>query len=171
MRTRPDVISNDLVFQRILNCTDHFSKFSWAFALQNKSAAEVAKCLRGLFSVFGSPRLLHSDNGREFVASVIDELKVLLPGMCFMRGRPRHPQSQGYVERANGVLTVAFGKWMSDEGSNHWSDGLLLVVYEINTRVSSATKLTPYEVMYAQKLRCDQKFWKLVKENGIIDEE
>ncbi|CAF4168600.1 unnamed protein product, partial [Didymodactylos carnosus] len=27
--------------------------------------------------------------------------------MCFVRGRPRHPQSQGCVERANGILTVA----------------------------------------------------------------
>ncbi|CAF1534512.1 unnamed protein product, partial [Didymodactylos carnosus] len=45
MRTRPDAISSDAAFQWILNCIDHFPKFSWAFALKNKSAVEVAKCL------------------------------------------------------------------------------------------------------------------------------
>ncbi|CAF4522606.1 unnamed protein product [Didymodactylos carnosus] len=113
MRTRPDVVSNDIVYQWILNCVDHFSKFSWAYPLQNKSASEVAKRLRELFYVFGPPRLLHSDNGREFVADVIQDLKVLFPGMYFVRGRPRHPQSQGCVERANGVFTAALGKWLT----------------------------------------------------------
>ncbi|CAF1580909.1 unnamed protein product, partial [Didymodactylos carnosus] len=152
-------------------CIDHFSKFSWAYPLQNKSAAEVAKCLRGLFYVFGPPRLLHSDNGRELVADVIQELKALFPGMCFVRGRPRHPQSQGCVERGNGVLTGALGKWLTTTNSLHWSEGLAPVVYGINTRVASATKCTPHEVMFGQKPRCNQELWKIVQENDIVDEE
>ncbi|CAF1322349.1 unnamed protein product [Didymodactylos carnosus] len=113
MRTCPDVVSNDIVYQWILNCVDHFLKFSWVYPLQNKSASEVAERLRELFYVFEPPRLLHSDNGREFVADVIQDLKVLFPGMYFVRGRPRHPQPQGCVERANGVLTAALGKWLT----------------------------------------------------------
>jgi len=69
--------------------------------------------LRELFFVFAPPHLLHSDNGREFVASVIIKLKKLFPDLLFVRGRPRHPQSQGCIERANGVLCDALGKWMS----------------------------------------------------------
>ncbi|CAF1095491.1 unnamed protein product, partial [Didymodactylos carnosus] len=95
MRTRPDVVLSDTVYLWILDCIDHFSKFSWASPLLTKSANEVALRLKELFYVFEPPRLLHSDNGREFVASVIDGLKVLFPSMCFVRGRPRHPQSQG----------------------------------------------------------------------------
>ena len=75
MRTGPDKVSSDLIYYWILNCIDHFSKFSWAFPLQNKTAVEVSMKLRELFFVFGPPRLLHSDNGREFVSSVIMELK------------------------------------------------------------------------------------------------
>ncbi|CAF4665423.1 unnamed protein product, partial [Didymodactylos carnosus] len=125
----------------------------WAFALRNKTAVEVAWKLRELFFVFGPPRLLHSDNGKEFVANVIIELKQLFPEMCFVRGRPRHPQSQGCVERANGILTVALGKWMSKNNSDRWSEGLLPVVYGINTRISSVTKTTPFEVMFGQPPR------------------
>ncbi|CAF1036755.1 unnamed protein product [Didymodactylos carnosus] len=134
-------------------------------------ASEVAKRLRELFYVFGPPRLLHSDNGREFVADVIQDLKVLFPGMYFVRGRRRHPQSQGCVERANGVLTAALGKWLTTTKSLNWSEGLAPVVYGINTRVASATKCTPHEVMFGQKPRCDQEFWKIVQESNIVDEE
>ncbi|CAF1495143.1 unnamed protein product [Didymodactylos carnosus] len=108
MRTRPDVVSADVTW--ILNCVDHFSKFSWAYPLRSKSTNEVAHRLKELFFVFGPPRLLHSDNGTELVATVIVELKQLFPEMTLVRGRPRHPQSQGCVERANGVLTSALDK-------------------------------------------------------------
>ncbi|CAF3230564.1 unnamed protein product [Rotaria sp. Silwood2] len=136
MRTRPDVLNPDISYNWILNCIDHFSKFTWAYPLKNKSAIDVALKLRELFFVFGPPKILHSHNGREFVASVIYELKDLFPDMVFIRGRPRHPQSQGCVERANGVLCDALGKWMTLHNSSHWSDGLLPVVYGINTRLS-----------------------------------
>ncbi|CAF1611974.1 unnamed protein product, partial [Didymodactylos carnosus] len=142
MRTRPDVVSNDVVYQWILNCIDHFSKFSWAYPLQNKSAAEVAKCLRGLFYVFGPPRLLHSDNGREFDADVVQELKALFPDMCCVRGN----EFATLVRRS-----------CTSRG--------------IKTRVASATKCTSHEVMFGQKPRCDQEFWKIVQENDIVDEE
>ncbi|CAM2705414.1 unnamed protein product [Rotaria socialis] len=85
MRTRPDILKPDIIYNWILNCIDHFSKFSWSYPLKNKSAAEVALKLRELFFVFGPQRLLHSDNGREFVASVIHELKELFPHMMFVR--------------------------------------------------------------------------------------
>jgi hypothetical protein len=169
MRTRPDTLNEDVIYNWILNCIDHFSKFTWAYPLQNKSAVEVALKLRELFFVFGPPKLLHSDNGREFVASVIYELKQLFPDIVFIRGRPRHPQSQGCIERANGVLCGALGKWISVHNSSHWSDGLLPVVYGINTRFSDVTKTTPYQVMFGQEPRCDSDFWKIVKENEIMN--
>jgi hypothetical protein len=44
---------------------------------------------------------LESDNGREFTVNIITELKSLLSDLKVVHGRPRHPQSQGSVERAN----------------------------------------------------------------------
>ncbi|CAF1560086.1 unnamed protein product, partial [Didymodactylos carnosus] len=68
-------------------------------------------------------------------------------------------------------LCDALGKWMLENDSSHWSDGLLPVVYGINTRVSSTTKSTPYEVMFGQSPRSDSGFWKPVSQNGVLDEE
>jgi len=50
---------------------------------------------------FGAPKILQSDNGREFVNSVINELKDLWPECVIVHGHPRHPPSQGSIERSN----------------------------------------------------------------------
>ena len=50
-----------------------------------------------------------SDNGLEFVASVIKELVARWPGTNIILGRPRHPQSQGAVERGNQDLDLKLG--------------------------------------------------------------
>ncbi|CAF1526343.1 unnamed protein product [Didymodactylos carnosus] len=91
--------------------------------------------------------------------------------MCYIRGRPRHPQSQGLVERGNGVLCDSLGKWMSSTNSERWSDGLLPVVYGINTRVACGIKCTPYEVMFGKKSRSDSDFWRIIKDQNVEDEE
>ncbi|CAF4636051.1 unnamed protein product, partial [Didymodactylos carnosus] len=60
---------------------------------------------------------------------------------------------------------------MSSTNSEHWSDGLLSVVYGINTRVACGIKCTPYEVMFGQKPRSDSDFWRIIKDQNIEDED
>ena len=56
-----------------------------------KEAKEVAIGLRErVFSYFGLPYILHSDNGREFVNSVIVDTINIWPGECkIVNGKPR----------------------------------------------------------------------------------
>lgn len=61
-------------FQWILHTKDHFSKFSWCYPLCSKEAEAVANNLLQQFYLFGVPRILQSDNGKEFVAKVIKVL-------------------------------------------------------------------------------------------------
>ena len=94
---------------------DHFTRFSWAKSLTSKRAVEVAAYLFDLFHSLGSPpTILQSDNGKEFCASVITELTQMWPSLKIIHGRPRHPQSQGLVERANGILEQKLGKWRKE---------------------------------------------------------
>ncbi len=81
-----------------------FHKICSFISSKNKTAAEVAWHLLEIFLTFGAPAILQSDNGKEFVASVITELKQLWPDLKIVHGRPRHPQSQGSVERSKGEI-------------------------------------------------------------------
>ena len=91
-------------FKWILVNQDHLTKFVILRALTSKHAAEVAHHLLDIFLLIGAPAILQSDNGSEFTAQVIQELRIIWPTLIMVHGKPRNPQSQGPVERANGDM-------------------------------------------------------------------
>ena len=93
-------------FNWILHCVDHWSKFNYAYPLESKSVRCVSAALTNqLFPNFGIPRILHSDNRREFINKLIHHtLSSWHTDIQLVSGRPRHPQSQGLVERAHYTL-------------------------------------------------------------------
>ncbi|CAF0982192.1 unnamed protein product, partial [Didymodactylos carnosus] len=84
-------------------------------------AAPVAEKLLQQFYSFGPPRILQSDNGKEFVAKVI---KNTWTDLVIINGRARHPQTQDLVERGNQTLELALGKWMQSQNTTEWSKGI-----------------------------------------------
>jgi hypothetical protein len=77
----------------ILHYQDHLTKFAVLRPLTSKLAAEVGFQLLDIFLLFGAPHILQSDNGREFTANIIKELKDMWPDCTLVHGKPRHPQS------------------------------------------------------------------------------
>lgn len=95
--------------------------------LQTKRAAEVAFELLKIFLEQGAPVILQSDNGREFTAEIIKELILLWPECEIVHGRPRHPQSQGSVERSNQDVEQMLRIWIEENKTFHWSVGYYFV--------------------------------------------
>ncbi|CAF1292393.1 unnamed protein product [Rotaria sordida] len=160
-------------YKFILHAKDHFTKFSWLNALPSKQAYHVAATLRNIFLQFGPPKILQSDNGKEFVAKIILELKSSWPDLIIINGRPRHPQSQGLVERGNAVVQKMLGKWQETNKSNDWPNGLVML--SINNCVSQSAQKTPYEMVFGQPTRSDHDFWqqlnKQYSNNLVVNEE
>ena len=88
-------------FKWIMVYQDHLTKFVVIRPLTSKRAADVAYQLMDIFLLFGVPHILQSDNGSEFTAQIISDLKELWPELVIVHGKPCHPPSQGSVERAN----------------------------------------------------------------------
>jgi len=158
-------------YKWICHARDHFTKFSWTSPLKSKSTSEVAKTLYNIFIVFGAPLILQTDNGTEFTSSIIAELMSLWPRTKIIRGRPRHPQSQGAVERANAILKNKLAKWMEVNRSKHWTKGLPLVTHAMNLSVSRVTNYTPYELVFNQKPRSHYALLDEFDDNVIVAEE
>ncbi|KAK6178643.1 hypothetical protein SNE40_011172 [Patella caerulea] len=121
-------------FKWIMVYQDHLTKFVILRALTSKRAAEVAHNLLDIFLLVGAPSILQSDNGSEFTAEVISELKLVWPRLVMVHGKPRHPQSQGSVERANGDIKDMLVAWMGDNNTNDWSVGIKFVQFQKNSR-------------------------------------
>ena len=91
-------VANVLVFQ------DHFMKHVLAYVTPNQTAKTVAKFLyQGYISIFRAPARLLSDQGANFMSSMIDEIYTLL-SMKKLWTTPYHPQTNGLVERSHQTI-------------------------------------------------------------------
>ena len=124
MRHMPDDSYN-----YIAHYMDHWSKFHVMWPLMRKSAVEVAIGLATkVFPCLGLPKILQSDNGREFVNEIVKETLTLWPGQVFIiNGRPRHSQSQGLVEKGNHCVEMQIQSMKMEWGGTGnvpWTDWL-----------------------------------------------
>ncbi|KAK4304815.1 hypothetical protein Pmani_023250 [Petrolisthes manimaculis] len=140
-------------FKWIMVYQDHFTKFCVLRPLTTKRATEVAMHLLDIFLLFGAPAILQSDNGSEFTSHVITELKAVWPDLTIVHGKPRHPQSQGSVERANGDLKDMLIAWLADNNTQDWTAGIKFVQFQKNSAYHSGIKCSPYSAMFGCEAR------------------
>jgi hypothetical protein len=59
-----------------------------------------------------------------------------------------HPQSNGGVERANGLIFSRIKKCLFDQKKGKWVDELSKVIWSHNTTESRATGFTPFRLLF-----------------------
>ena len=116
-------------YHYIAHYMDHWSTFHILWPLMKKSAVDIAVGLvKRVFPYLGLPKILQSDNGREFVNEIVKEVVRSWPGeVVIINGRPRHSQSQGLVEKGNHLVEMQIqsmkNEW-KESGDVPWSDWL-----------------------------------------------
>ena len=129
MQSKPDP-----PFNYICHVVDHFTKFHCLFPLISNCADEASRGLvEKVFSLFGLPIILHSDNVKELVNDVIKTTILIWPGQCsIVNGNPEHSQSQGLVEQGNRTIEMMIsGREAGTESLCDWSGWLPEIQYEI----------------------------------------
>ncbi|CAI6370936.1 unnamed protein product [Macrosiphum euphorbiae] len=105
--------------------------------LKSKRAEEIAYNLLDIYTTYGAPAILQSDNGREFVNSTITELHNMWEDVKIVHGKPRHSQSQGSVELANRDVEDMLATWMAENNSRDWPSGLKFIQCQKNRALHS----------------------------------
>src|SRR3569832_654369 len=82
----------------ILIFVAYFTKYTEAFALFHITAEIVAKrFLTGIICRYGAPKILHSDRGTSFTASLMQEItRLCKTKQVFIT--PYHPMANGLVQ-------------------------------------------------------------------------
>ena len=124
---------------------DTFSKFAWVEPLKNKSSKSIAYSLQQIICREGSPSIISSDNGSEFVNEDFIQLCSRF-SIKHQTSLPYHPQAQGQIERFNATIKNTIFKYLTDYESKRYIDNLQFLVYSYNTSVHNTTKKTPFEV-------------------------
>ena len=88
----------------VLVVSDYFTKWTECYPMRNMEAATVAELLvEQLFSRFGIPEQIHSDQECQFESRLFYEMCEMLQ-TDKMSTTPYHPQSNGMVEHYNKTL-------------------------------------------------------------------
>ena len=100
----------------------------------------------------GAPTILQMDNGKEFENNPVRLLEKMWPRLRIVHGRPRHPQSQGSVERTDAEVTRLLRNWRGENGGKDasWVQGLPFVQFQINKAYNSGIKMSPCEALYGK---------------------
>lgn len=127
-------------------CIDAFSSYCWTRPVYGKTPACTAEALISVITDNGAPKELGMDNGNEFLDAVCQLVYAQLQ-IDIARGRARHPESQGKVEKVHQVI----GNCLVDYARSHggrWVENVEIVTAAHNTSVSSALGpgLTPFFV-------------------------
>lgn len=130
---------------------DYFSKWVESYPLPNQEAKTVAKVLvEEWVCPYGTPRSLHSDQGRNFESNLFGELCRLL-GINKTRTTPYQPQSDGMIERFNHTLLSMLSFYV-DDNQHNWDVLLPYVMMAYRSSVHSSTGFTPYKVLFGQEM-------------------
>eukprot|EP01049_Picozoa_sp_SAG25_P008018 SAG25_NODE_693_length_5908_cov_4.000344_4_plen_85_part_00 len=68
---------------------------------------------------------------------LIAHIKDLWPDAIMVKGRPRHSESQGGIERMNRLFQKRLGAWMRSNNNSNWPVGCPFVQWGINTSYHS----------------------------------
>lgn len=131
---------------------DYFSKWPEAFATPDQTAETVIEGLvDNVITRFGVPFQLHSDQGRNFEATVFRGVLERL-GVEKTRTTPLHPQSDGMVERFNRTLLNYLSKFV-DGNQRNWDKLLPLALMSYRSAQHDATGFTPALMNFGRELR------------------
>ncbi|KAL2097878.1 hypothetical protein ACEWY4_007085 [Coilia grayii] len=139
-------------FQNIMVLTDHFTKFAWAAATRDQTAATTVRVMwQQVIQYVGCPSRFHSDQGPNFEAAVVKQLCDLY-GCKKSHTTPYHPEGNGLTERFNRTLLAMLGT-LVDEKKQRWADYLSEMLHAYNNTVHSSTGYTPSYLMFGRHVR------------------
>ena len=136
----------------ILVATDYFTKWVEILAIPNQTAEICAEVLLNeVFSRFGNPYSLHSDQGRNFESKLMTDL-CRMQEIRRTRTSPRNPKCNGQVERFNRTLLTMIKCYLKGE-QNRWDRHLGCLAGAYRQTRHESTGMSPNLMMLGREVR------------------
>jgi len=135
----------------ILVAVDMFSGYPAAVPVASLKKDITAKALIQIFSIFGWPRTILSDNGGSFRNDVLDEL-CRLSGVKHRFTITRHPQANGAAERLVKTIKTAMDV-LGVKHNSKWEDQLDMILLGIRQTPRAPLWLSPSQIVFGQQMR------------------
>ena len=137
-------------YRYVLTMVCMATRWPEAIPLTNVRASTVADGVMNIFSRTGLPLQLLSDQGAQFVGSLMSNLCRGL-GVERLQTTPYHPETNGMLERMHGTLGPMLRK--SVEKGGDWVKQLPFALFALRTLPHRDTGISPYELIYGRLAR------------------
>lgn len=132
----------------IFTVRDTFTKWLEAFPTPTNTAAHaVNKLVNEIFTRFGIPEVLHSDQGTHFTARLLTDVARELGIRCSTT--PAYNPKSNPVERAHRDLGTML-RASAEEADQPWEKVLPQCVFAINTSLHSSIGMSPYRALFGR---------------------
>lgn len=133
----------------ILTLQCDLTKFVEAYPLPSKDSVTVAQSFTNNFIMrYGIPREILTDQGTEFMSSVMSEICSLLH-IKKLNSTAYHHETVGGLENTHKTLG-AFLRIQCNNNKHNWSTWIPYWCFSFNTTVHSDTKYTPFELVFGK---------------------
>src|SRR5215216_2119018 len=143
----------------LLVMVDKFTKWKEAKPVKTAEARPVIDFISGVVHCYGVPHSIITDNGSNFTADEVRSWCANL-GIKLDYASVYHPQTNGQVERANGLIMSGIKPRLVRslrEFDKHWVEELDSVLWGLRTTPNQTTGYTPFFMVYGAEavLPCD----------------
>jgi transposase InsO family protein len=137
-------------YTHLLVAIDKFSKWAEVRPIKNLSTEKAVSFFTDIIHRFGVPNSIITDNGSRFTGKKFlefcDKYHIHVDWAAIA-----HPQTNGQVERANGMIVQGLKPRIFDrlnKSGRRWLQELPAVVWSLKTTPSRATGFTPLFLVY-----------------------
>ncbi|KAK3924442.1 Retrovirus-related Pol polyprotein from transposon 412 [Frankliniella fusca] len=135
----------------LLVAVDYFTRWPEAIPIPSLHAEVVAKALvTNIFSRFGSPCELHSDQGRSFESAVFKSVLNVM-GIRKTRTTPMRPQSDGAAERLVKSVVTQLSMFVNTN-ANDWDLQVPLVMLSLRVSPHVTNGVSPAMMLFGREL-------------------
>jgi len=133
----------------LLVLVDVCTRFAFLTPIPNKKGMTIAKELFKTFSLIGFPRILQSDNGKEFVNTILR----IMSEECNVQHRfvtPYHPRGNGVAEKHVQTAKEIVKKEVKGIDAA-WDTHIPMTQLAMNTKIVALHNSSPFSLFFARR--------------------
>ena len=147
---------------------DHFSKFTFIKSMNEATTANAIDFLvKEVFLKFGTPQIIHSDNGKQFVAK---EFQNMLKSyqITHIKTAFYSPQSNA-AERVNQSILSSIRAYMKTDHRD-WDLYLPEIECALRTSIHTSTGVTPFFALFGHNMFSSGNDYNLARKLSSLDD-
>ena len=134
----------------ILTVMDYATRYPEAVPLRRIDVETVAEALCVVFTRFGIPTEILTDQGSQFTSGIMQQVLQLLE-VTHIRTSPYHPQTDGMVERFHATMKAMLLK--KDNPSKEWDRLLPYICFAYRSVPHDVTGYSPFALMFGREVQ------------------